>query len=362
MVHLQPSGKSGVRLSVAIIVISTCAVAVRLFVRSNIISALGVEDAFIVLALCLFWAYQALILDVILAPDSAGTLDTTQISLAQSSAFGKKIWAAEIIFVFNITAVKMSILWFYCHIFTVPAFLKRTYALGTLCVLWAIVAVFLLIFQCTPVSAAWNLELETTPGAATCLPSSLDFGLEISNVILDVLILALPVHMIRNLQMKFSKKIGIIGVFLLGGCVCVAGIMRAYYAFDPSTGEPVSSVGLLNSASLELATAILCACVPAYGPIFSHHWEVPFIKRWYRFSLSYFRGSRDTGIKSPPCSGAKFAGAHGNTSHWYHIDDGATEQPSLTGQSSRAKLSGHNLNHDFFAMLETQAQDRIEEV
>ena len=63
MVHLQPSGKSGVRLSVSIIVILTCAVAVRLFVRSRIISALGVEDALIILALCLFWAYQALILD-----------------------------------------------------------------------------------------------------------------------------------------------------------------------------------------------------------------------------------------------------------------------------------------------------------
>ena len=63
MAHLQPSGESGVRLNVSLIVIATCAVAVRLLVRSRIISALGVEDALIILALCLFWAYQGVILD-----------------------------------------------------------------------------------------------------------------------------------------------------------------------------------------------------------------------------------------------------------------------------------------------------------
>ena len=63
MVHLQPSGKSGVRLNISLIVIATCAVAVRLLVRSRIISALGVEDASIILVLRLFWAYQGVILD-----------------------------------------------------------------------------------------------------------------------------------------------------------------------------------------------------------------------------------------------------------------------------------------------------------
>ena len=125
------------------------------------------------------------------------------------------MYALEIIFVFNITAVKVSILCFYCHIFTVQAFHKRTYALDFLCIIWAMVALFVLIFQCNPISAAWDLELQATPGAAKCLPRSLDLGMEISNVVLDSLILALPVHMIRRLQMKISKKIGIIGKYSL---------------------------------------------------------------------------------------------------------------------------------------------------
>ena len=124
----------------------------------------------------------------------------------------------------------------------------------------------------------------------------------------------------------------------------------------------VSSVGLLNSSSLELTTAIICACVPAYGPIFSHSWEFRLIKRWYTYCLGSFGSSRDAEIQSPPSNGPKLADTHRNTSHWYTIDDGAAEQQSLTCQSSSAKLSERDLNHESFAMVEIQVQDRIEVV
>ena len=124
----------------------------------------------------------------------------------------------------------------------------------------------------------------------------------------------------------------------------------------------VSSVGLLNWTSLELATAIVCACVPTYGPIFSHSWEIPFIKSWYAYSVSIFRSSRDAKIQSPPFTGAKRGGSYRNTSHWYNIDDSTTEQRPLTCPPSRAKLSERSLNHESFILPEIQVQDKIEEV
>ena len=71
MVHLQPSGESGLRLAVSMIVLATLAVAVRLFARSKIIAALAIEDALIVLALCLFGVDQGLLLTGVIAIISA---------------------------------------------------------------------------------------------------------------------------------------------------------------------------------------------------------------------------------------------------------------------------------------------------
>lgn len=62
MVHLQTSAESALRLSAAMIVLATFAVFLRLFARTKIISAVGVEDALISLALCFFLAYQGLFL------------------------------------------------------------------------------------------------------------------------------------------------------------------------------------------------------------------------------------------------------------------------------------------------------------
>jgi hypothetical protein len=43
------------------------------------------------------------------------------------------------------------------------------------------------------------------------------FGLGIANVVNDILILALPIYMVQQLQMKTSKKISLVAIFLMGG-------------------------------------------------------------------------------------------------------------------------------------------------
>lgn len=47
------------------------------------------------------------------------------------------------------------------------------------------------------------------------------------NVLTDIFILSLPVKCVWGLQMKTTRKVQVIGLFLLGGvCVLVAGLLE----------------------------------------------------------------------------------------------------------------------------------------
>ena len=130
----------------------------------------------------------------------------------------QSLYAQEALFVTTITVVKLSILCFYRHIFSTPKFRQIISGVGAVCMVWWILSFFMVIFQCTPIDAAWKLHLRGTPGAATCIDAGkLLQGCEIANVVIDLAILSLPIYMVRSLQMKATKKASVIAIFLLGG-------------------------------------------------------------------------------------------------------------------------------------------------
>ena len=67
----------------------------------------------------------------------------------------------------------------------------------------------------------------------------------IANLLTDILILAMPIPIVWSLRLDRQKKFGVCGLFLLGGFVCVASIMRFYYlesvgkGVDPTCGFPI---------------------------------------------------------------------------------------------------------------------------
>ena len=115
------------------------------------------------------------------------------------------------------------------------------------------------IFQCHPVKAAWD-PLRTTKKECI-LFGSFTLAYEVSNVVIDLAILLLPLCMIRLLHLSTKKKWALSLVFLLGGLyvcpvrltwnswtnrssVCITGILRIVYSYDPK--EPIA--GRLSSS------------------------------------------------------------------------------------------------------------------
>lgn len=120
------------------------------------------------------------------------------------------------LFVIGITIVKLSILMFYRHIFTTRTFARINLVLIAITIVWCIITLFIVIFQCSPVHGVWNYAMQLY-GQTTCLNSPrMIFGFEISNVIIDVSILIPPVFMVQKLQLSMVKRISLTVIFLLG--------------------------------------------------------------------------------------------------------------------------------------------------
>lgn len=113
----------------------------------------------------------------------------------------------------NTALVKIGILLLYWRIFNNDRQFRRlVFVVGAFVIATHTALVFSFIFQCTPVSYFWN-----PAQAGGCFDQSAFYMSGGSlNIVGDVLVLALPMHMIWKLQTSRSQKLAVSFLFLLG--------------------------------------------------------------------------------------------------------------------------------------------------
>ena len=75
-------------------------------------------------------------------------------------------------------------------------------------------ATFKLMFMCSPLAFYWDKSIE----GGTCLNNSVNnVVVSFINLVLDLIVVALPMPMLWGLQMPTSKKIGLTAIFGIGG-------------------------------------------------------------------------------------------------------------------------------------------------
>ena len=152
--------------------------------------------------------------------------------------------AAACFYNLTIPVIKVSILLLYRRIFPQRWFRNLSLAVGALVISYSAAQFFGDIFQCTPVKYLWD---KTIPGGHCIHFGSLViFGGEY-NIITDLIILAMPVSQLWQLQIAAARKWELSGIFLMGGLcvfqsitpqtskltrysVCIASIVRLCYA------------------------------------------------------------------------------------------------------------------------------------
>lgn len=125
------------------------------------------------------------------------------------------MWAGEILFPLTITPIKISILCFYGRIFSTPNFRRAIRCMSAVCILWLITGFWVTLFQCRPARAVYDLKLAA--GAHCVAYGQFVFIYTLLNALIDACILALPVFMVRKLQLPTRRKLQVISIFLTGG-------------------------------------------------------------------------------------------------------------------------------------------------
>ncbi|MCJ1226586.1 hypothetical protein MMC12_003239 [Toensbergia leucococca] len=337
----NPRGQASIRAGIALAFIVTLAVLLRLLARSKSRMNFGADDWVILASVPPL--YVMVVVGILLCKNAGlgshlnvetrqQVLDLTKVySHASSytrSAKGYELTAAYKLFFptlltysLAITLARTSILLFYHRIFPLRSFHIATYIVGGICSAWFIAETLVTIFQCRPTAGAWDASIKRK-----CLKfNSLYYGIGISNLLVDILVLCLPLGMVWRLMLPVRKKVLVSAIFMLGSLVCVASLGRII-SISTIKAKDISYTLLVpyTYSTLEPAIAIICACLPTFGPLFQPPLLPPFLSRFKpRAVPKSIRDSTSTGS-----SGASKGVPHGDV-----VDVGAAP----LGRSGRSE-------------------------
>lgn len=125
--------------------------------------------------------------------------------------FRKVNYADYQVYEVAVTLIKLSILLFYQRIFATQQFRQWINIVETLMILWMLINNFIATFQCNSLRKVW--EIETLEHCFN--PLSYIIDVHTTNLILNIVILALSVSAVWRLQLSLAKKISVAGIFLL---------------------------------------------------------------------------------------------------------------------------------------------------
>ena len=123
--------------------------------------------------------------------------------------------ASMIAYSMTITSIKFSTLLHLRRIFDVSKFRPWSMIVEALCSVWLLSAILTDLLQCSPINAAFQERLFNRK---QCLPvQTWYYGIAITNMMLDIVILVMPIWMIMDLRLPTAKKYMLCGIFGLGG-------------------------------------------------------------------------------------------------------------------------------------------------
>ncbi|KAK5988692.1 Satratoxin biosynthesis SC1 cluster 4-like protein [Cladobotryum mycophilum] len=265
---LAKSASDNVYSCIGMIVLTGVSVIIRFTIKIWRRQKLTGDDWICLSSILFFYAYCTIILTFVLDWSKSGSLEKSELEKYphELTDFLKMTFLIEPFTLCVLTTVKLSILWFYYKIFA-STIINRKIVIGTsvACGSWFIVTIFICIFQCVPMRKYWETHVQSPK----CLnaPRRL-VGYEVTNLCLDIIILCIPVPMVWRLQLKSSKKIGVIAIFFLGGFVCLASIIRITKIWKPpNINDNFDVATALSWSTMQQGVAIICACLPTMGPI-----------------------------------------------------------------------------------------------
>ncbi|PSN61565.1 hypothetical protein BS50DRAFT_625400 [Corynespora cassiicola Philippines] len=279
MIPLDDGSRKILAVQITCICIDTAAVVLRFTARLWNGQEISWDDGFMVVAWSLIIAYFGMVIK--LTRLGSAQIFTGKVPPQDLYMVFKFGYAISIVFeVVNIT-VKTSLLFCFCRIFSTQEFRRQAMILGAFCAAWFIASVLTTIFQCIPVHKAWDREI---PGRCINMDGFV-LGYELTNALLDIALIVLPIRVIYTLKLSRRQKILVSLIFMLGGFVTVTSIVRIVYGYNPKNPLENFVKGLIWSL-VSIASAVLCANLSVLKPLVSSSIIPKLMKSLYYYVTS----------------------------------------------------------------------------
>ncbi|KAF2183865.1 hypothetical protein K469DRAFT_581164 [Zopfia rhizophila CBS 207.26] len=287
----EDKGPTTIAICVAFTIFSFICVSLRVFTRIKYVRDIGLEDYFI--ALSMLFSIAMAVCQILQVHWGNGT-HVMFLSLPQAIYILKYLYFSILCYCMSLALTKISILLQYRRIFSVKEMRLPIYIVMGICVAYGIVTVVTGIFACIPVDAFWDVRKKPT---ARCVDEHAlwyaNGGMTIGT---DMLVAALPIKAIWDLQMPRKQKIALLVILTLGWFVCIVSMLRLNaLAVLARHMEDTTWYGAETAywSSIEVNLAIVCASTPALKPLIVR--IIPrFAARTYASKPSASKGTKES--------------------------------------------------------------------
>ncbi|KAK8064041.1 hypothetical protein PG996_008693 [Apiospora saccharicola] len=212
-IPMLPLVRNHIIVESIVIALTTAVLGFRILARMQALG-LGADDYLVITGYVIMIAYVGIIMSCY---DFLPTMKEYPLLQHNLPKILKDLFAASPIYISCITCLKASVLLFYRRIFNSTGWVR----LAT----WAMLAMLLV---CIPIRKNWDTGL---PGA--CYNAvEMYKALCVTNILTDLIIMALPVKVILSLQMRKVEKAVLISCFALGLSVCAISAVRLSALYD----------------------------------------------------------------------------------------------------------------------------------
>ncbi|KAI1463392.1 uncharacterized protein F4812DRAFT_453552 [Daldinia caldariorum] len=255
--------------------------AIRMISRLKTGSGIGWDDGTIMVS----WTFAQTVSGLLIAACEHGFGQHIYNLSAQDQIFALKLYyIAQAFYKLTLNLTKASILLLYLRIFLQRWFRISCYILLGIILCYMLATTAASIWQCTPISRAWD---KSVPGTCISITSNWysNAGFSIAT---DIAILVLPMQPIFRSNLPTKQKWALVIVFTLGIFVTITSIQRMQTIdFSSTSTDPTYDIASSTWTVIEENLAIICACLPmCKGPL---NWLFPsvFMGSSRRTSTSY---------------------------------------------------------------------------
>lgn len=276
----------------------------RLWARIFVVKSLGIDDYLICVAALLSWAFIAATLVSVRYGLGSHISDVEEHYGAEDLVtYAYVVWLSSLFYNACLGFIKVSALALYMRLGDRTLRRLAMVMIGVV-TCQASANVLAAIFQCAPISAAWDKT-----GEYKCIDINAFYLANAAvNIFTDLLTYSLPIPLALKLQMPLRQRIGLAVILCLGLFACVSSIIRISYIPQMlvSTDATWAIAGAMYWSVIETNIGILSASIPSWKVLAKRY-----VPRLLGSSGRGTSGRHNTGSAAFPLSSLGGSGAGG---------------------------------------------------